>query len=132
MFSAIRLLAGELHGVSLALKALLAIQEGFGPADERLKDLELTRAQFEADMEGLLLKCENQLKAARATESRTRTMKASYDNQLDPFDPGRPEEPTPVPERHAPTGEAEGLQPLHVDLAPDHKAQALARKWGMA
>lgn len=132
MFSTFKRLVVELQRLNVHVAGLVRVHEQLGPALDRLTALELSRAQFEADMEGIFLKADGKEKAARNAEARTRTMKRHAENLFDPFDPDSQEEPEAVRERHEPPGEAEGLQPVHLDMAPDHKAQALNRKWGIA
>ncbi len=132
MFSTFRALVSELERLNIHLAALVRLQGAQGPDRDRLVALELSRAQFEADMEGVLLKAEGQLKAARAAEARERNMKKSYEDLIDPFDTDSEAEPRPVPQGYAPAGEAEGLPSVRLDLAPDNKTRALNSKWGIA
>ena len=136
MFSTFRALVDELGRLNTHVAALVRLHGTVGPAQDRLEVLELSRAQFEADMEGLLLKAEGQLKAARAAEARERHMKNSYEKNADPFDPDSeeevPAEPHQISGPDGYSGEAEGLQRVHVGLAPTHKTRALNSKWGIA
>jgi len=129
MFSTLKALVGELHGINLRLKDLIELQREAGPADDRLDDLELSRARWEAEVEGILLKADGHQKAARSAEARTRTMQKHYEDQLDPFDPDSQEIEAPVRSGYAPAGEGEGLPPVHMELAPDYKTQALRAKF---
>jgi hypothetical protein len=97
---------------------------------ERLNELELSRTRFEADIEGLLLKAEGKLKAAANAEARERSLKASYEKLADPFDDDSDEVERELPEGYAPASQTEELQPMYVDMAPNHKAAAINRKFG--
>jgi len=129
MFSTIKALVGELHGINLRLKDLIELQRENGPADERLEALELSRSVWEAEIEGILLKADGHQKAARSAESRTRTMVRHYEELADPFDPDSPEVTAPVPDGYAPISEVERVQPMRLDVAPDYKTQALRAKF---
>jgi len=130
MFSTFRALVGAVNSLNSHLEVLIERQGSVGVSQDRLTSLELGRAQFEADMEGILLKAEGQLKAARAAEARERSMRKSYEHLIDPF-PGDSEEiEAPVREGYAPAEPEEGLQRVHVDVAPDYKTIALNRKFG--
>jgi len=99
---------------------------------ERVEGLELSMSKWQAEMEAHLQRSESALKAARNAEERSRTMKKSYEKaQLDPFDlDGEEAEAAPVSGGYAPAGEAERVQPVHVDVAPvNSKAYALRAKY---
>jgi len=130
MFKPFRSLTEALHRLINCLNALAAIQREQGPAEDRLDDLERTRAQWEAEVEGMLMKAEGKLQAANNAENRTRTMKKSYENLLDPLDLDSEEEPEVLPQRYAPIGEEEELQPVRLDVAPTFRQIALSRKFG--
>jgi len=129
MFSTIKALVGELHGINLRLKDLIELERRNAPNDERIDELERSRAMWEAEVEGILLKADGHQKAARSAEARTRTMKRHYEDQLDPFDPDSPQIEAPVPERHAEAERTEGVHVLSVGVAPDHKTLALRAKF---
>ena len=108
------------------------------PSDRRLDELEelvvkleLDRARWEVETEGVLLKAEGKLKAANNAEARTRTMKRSYEKLIDPFDPDGEAVQAPVPEGYVPASAEEAMHPVRVDLAPISKKEfALRAKWG--
>jgi len=129
MFSTIKALVGELHGINLRLKDLIELQRLQGPADDRLQELELSRATWEAEIEGVLLKAEGREKAARSAEARTRTMKRHYEDESDFGDPDSAEEPEAVPLGYAPTSAEEQMHHVHVGMAEDYKTQALRAKF---
>ena len=108
------------------------------PSDRRLIDLEelvvkleLSRAQWEAEVEAVLMKAEGKLHAANNAESRTRTMKKSYEKQLDPFDLGSDEIEAIVPDSDVPAGEEAGVYEMPPPLETNSKTQALRAKWGL-
>jgi len=101
-----------------------------GPLLERLNDLEMTRAKWEAEVEAILLRAEGKLQAANNSEARERTMKKHREKHLDPFDLEGAEEPQAIPSGDAPGSEVQGLQPLRLDLEKiDGKQQALRAKF---
>jgi len=114
------------------LRELLLIQREAGPALDRLNALELSRHQFEAEMQGVLLKADGKLKAANNAEARERQLKKAYERLSIEF-PGEVEEVAeagravlPV---DAPSGETERVSALRLDLAADPKAAAVMAKW---
>jgi len=100
------------------------------PLLERLVDLEQSRGMWEAEVEGVLAKAEGKLKAAANAEARERTMRKSYDADLDPFAAPGDEIEAILPVSDAPAGEEEEVQPVRLDVAPDYKTIALRRKFG--
>lgn len=130
MFATIRALTEAVLRLKATLDAVVVAQRDAGPAEDRLMALELSRAQWEADLEGLLSKAEGRLKAANNAENRERTMRKSYEKLLDPLGADFEEEPAPVRPDYAPPSEEEGVQPVRVDVATDYKAIALNRKFG--
>jgi len=130
MFKTFRALTEAILRLINCLNALAAIQREQGPAEDRLDDLERSRSQWEAEVEGMLMKAEGKLQASNNAENRTRTMKKSYESLLDPLDLDSEEEPEALPQRYAPIGEEEGLQPVRVDVAPTFRQIALSRKFG--
>jgi len=105
------------------------------PALDRLEELERSRALFEVEMESVLMKAEGKLHAASNAEARTRTMKKSYEKLLDPFDADSEEgretirEGTEILQGYAEPSEADRLQPVRLELAPNNKAHAMRAKW---
>jgi len=115
-----------------AVEALAKAQTSATPSSDRLDALELSRHAFEAQMEGLFLKADGKLRAASNAEARERKLKESYEKDSDSFDEsgeaGSGESPIlPV---DVETGEAERLSALPLGVAPNHKAAALAHKFG--
>lgn len=99
-------------------------------SDERLDQLELDRAQFESDCEGLLRKADGKLKAAANAEARERTMQKRSADGLDPFLRSGEEIEATVPEGDAPDGTTKELPPLRLDVAPESpKAYATRMKF---
>jgi len=85
MFRNLRHISDALQGILAALIGMSNRLAEVPPAPddglrERVEDLELSRAVWEAEIEGLTLKAENHMKSARAAEERTRTMKRSYED----------------------------------------------------
>lgn len=121
---------GELAG---ALVEIVAAHKGLGPAIDRLQELELSRARFEADIQGMLLKAEGKFKAATAAEARERQLKRSYEKDLDPFPEGgdraSSEAQEGIRQFDDAISEGERLQALRLDVAPNNKAHALRAKW---
>lgn len=127
-------IAGSLLAVANALDANLELQREIGPGLDRLEKLELSRAQFEAEMGALVLKAEGKFKAANNAEARERQLKKSYERLVDDFDPdGAEPEATaggPVLVNNAEPGEEERLHAMRLGVAPNNKASAIAAKWG--
>jgi len=131
MFSAFRSIAEALQRLTGIIARLEATLGSAAPAIERLEALERSRALWEADLEGILAKAEGKLKAASNAESRSRTMKKHYENEVDPFPDDREEVQPPVRDGYAPTGEEEGVPAVRVDMETDYKTTPLNRKWGV-
>lgn len=125
-----RLLEG-VNAVAAAIRDLASAQRDLGPAAHRLELLELHRAHFEAEMQGLLLKADGKLKAAANAEARERQLKKSYEKNLDTFDPDSDPgaEATRLLPDDDPRGEKARVPPVRVAVAPDSKEQALRAKW---
>jgi len=100
------------------------------PVFERLQDLEQSRSMWEAEVEGVLAKAEGKLKAAANSEARERTMRKTYENDVDPFGDDSEEVEAVFPVGDVAAGEEEGLPAVRMDVAPDYKAIALSRKFG--
>lgn len=115
-----------------AVKSLAAAQNSAAPAIERLDELELSRHQFEAQMEGLYLKAEGKLKAAANAEARERHQREAYEANFDavPEAGEAGSGASPILPDHVETGEEERLSSLHLGVASSHKASALAHKFG--
>ncbi len=132
MFKTFRRLVEGLDRLNATLGALARAQAEQGPATDRLEVLELSRSQWEAEMEGIFLKADGKAKAAASSEARERTMRKSYEHLIDPLDDDRQEESTPLPLGYAPASETEGMPAVRLDVAPDNKTRALNSKWGIA
>ena len=118
-----------------AVLALAQVQREQGPASERLEALELSRHQWEATCEGLLLKAEGKLRAANNSEARERALRKSYEHLLDPLaevgdPPQAPDGSTPI-ENDAAPGDPAGVQQVRVAVAPSDKTLRLRAKFGV-
>jgi len=137
IFSDFRALVAAVQRLASTVEDLGAAQRELAPARVRLEALELSRHQFEAQIEGVLLKAEGKLKAANNSEARERQLKRSYESQLDSFNPDGKEgheegvEPQAVFSDDAQAGKEERMRALRLDVAPDHKALALRYKFGV-
>jgi len=131
IFRGFRRLLDALDAVAAAIRDLATVQRDAGPALLRLEALELHRAQFQAEMEGLLLRAEGKLKAASNAEARERQMKKSYEKDVDPFDEGGEagSGESPILPNHVAPSETERMQAMHLGLAPNNKSAALIAKW---
>lgn len=114
-----------------ALERLARTQEDVAPSLERLEALELSRHQFEAQCEGMLLKADGKLKAASNAEARERQLKRSYERDVDPFDEERVEasKANYVVPVDVPGGEEERLPAVRLALATNSKEAAVMAKW---
>ncbi len=132
---AIEHIAGHLQALVVAQLEIVRAQQELGPATDRLNRLELERHQFEAQIEGLLLRAEGKLKAANNAEARERQLKKSYERLVDPFpEDGQPESPEGVAvlSDDAQTGEAQRLHAMRLDVAPvNSKTLAQRAKFGV-
>ena len=101
---------------------------------DRIEELELSRAKWEAEIEGLLLKADSTLKASANAEARTRTMKKNYEAHFDEIDPDREAEIAQEVRGHFPPADAtssgaQTLPALHVDVEENGKAAAMRLKF---
>jgi len=128
-FRTFRALVDEIQRLSAHLRALRETYSEAAPSLDRLEALELSRAQFEADMEGLLQRAEGKLKAASNSEARERTMRKSYEADADPFPEDSEEIERRVQDFDAESVDAEEVQPMHLGLEKNSKAHALRAKW---
>ena len=115
--------------VGRPLELAIEVQRQSGPADERLDELERTRAHWEAQMEAQVLKADSTLKSASNAESRSRTMLRHAEKIVDPFDDEGEDVEATLPDRHDPGVEAEEVLQMPLGLAPNNKAHALRAKW---
>lgn len=142
MFRPLRSITEGLQGVRSAVLLVADGLKGLG-SDEglevamatRVEALELSRAVWEAEMEGLLLKAENQYKASAAADARART-KARNDEDIfgqSPEERPASVEPPPVarlPERNVEAGPENGMSALQLGVEEDDKGAAYFMKWG--
>jgi len=134
IFQGFRQLVGALVSIADALCDLVRIQRELGPAIDRLDALELSRHQFEAECQGMLLRADGKLKAATSAEQRERQLKKTNAKLVDQFDLIGEEVPVaPADVGHdAPGSEAPRLPPVRLDLAANRKGAALMAKWGVS
>jgi len=136
MFRAFRELSEGVRGMVVALDRLqhsqaedLELRRSSGDMEDRLSALETSRAMWEAEVEADFLKAESSRQAAMNAESRTRTMKRSYEKYADPFDEDEPEELRPnrgvLPQPYVDNGQEEGVQPVRMGV--EDKKQTLMR-----
>ena len=145
MFRKLTEIAEALDGVVAGLTDLVrevAEISKAAPVDdslnERLQALEQGRALWEAEIDGLLLKAENQLKSARASEERTRTKAKAYEQAGGDDDQGalaieEYAEQLRVQIENAGSGGEAGVQPVYEAVeALTAKESAENSKWGIA
>lgn len=114
------------------LDALLDVHRDAGPAVDRLDALELSRHQFEAEMDGLVLKAEGKFKAANNAEARQRQLLKSYEKLADPLglDVDEVEAAgSAVLPVHVAAGENGGVPAVRLGLATNNKTAAVNGKW---
>jgi len=130
--SLVEALVSAVHALVIVLEDIVKVQRDAGPALDRLNAMELSRHQFEAECQGILLKADGKLKAAANAEARERQLKKSYERQLDPLNPDSEEGPdhgTLVLDTDAPRGETQGMQPVRLGVETNTKAHAVRAKW---
>ena len=97
---------------------------------DRIEELELSRAKWEAELEGLLMKAESKLKASNNAEARTRVMKKSYESFADEGETEIAQEVFQhIPDGNVAPSRAEPLPAMHVDVAQNDKAGAVRMKF---
>lgn len=120
------------HATDAILRYLSYLEQDGGLV-ERVELLERDRAQFEVDVEGMLLKAEGKLKAANNSEARERTMRNHAERLSDPFsdevEAELPEGAGFLPISDAPGGPEEGVQPMHMAVEIPDKEHALRLKF---
>jgi len=137
MFGTLKEIAAALEGIRYNLLTLVkrdpASSQIGGQARiiERLEVLELSRATWEAELEGLLIKATNERKAARAAEERGRKRQESYET-LESDGEGFDMEALQryaqsLPLEDADRGEEEPVPALYEDLALDSPKQRITR-----
>lgn len=125
-------LVGAIVTLTDTLQALTRVQAEAGPALDRLEALELSRHQFEAEVQGTLLEAKGKLKGALSSEARERHMRKQNERDADPLADDLDETPDPgegVHILHADPGEEERLSALRLGVAAGGKASALMHKW---
>lgn len=126
---------GELAFLAGEVTRLCNVQREHGPAIDRLEALELSRAHFEAEMAGLLLKAEGQFKSARNAEARERQLKKSNESLADPLaedgDTAETPEAFKLLSDDAAAREEEKLHAMRLVVAASPKTTALNHKWGV-
>jgi len=122
-------LASACQAISLSLAAGLDREGGDDAMRQQLEGLLLTRATWEAEMQALMIKADSTLKSAANAESRTRTMVKHYEKLADPLNLEGEEIEEGVRPVYAERSEEERLQPMHLDVAPNHKQNALRLKF---
>ena len=124
-----------LSSLNNTLDKLCQTQRAQGPAVERLAALELSRSQWEAECEGLLLKAEGKLRAANNAEARERALRKTYEHLIDPLaEDGEQAEASgrnAHPGHDAPPSEDDRLQAVRLDVAPSNKTLAQRAKFGV-
>jgi len=133
IFQGFRRFLEAIRALTSALEEITHWQRELGPALDRLEALERSRHQFEAECEGMLLKADGKLKAAASAEARERQLKKSAERFADPF-PEEGEtgtEPAPVQPDYVAAGEAPGVPPVRLALAPNSKTAAVRAKFGI-
>jgi len=134
IFREFRALVSAVQELVVVLRGLLEAQEAAGPALDRLAALELSRHKHEAEIEGMLLKAENKLKAASNAEARERQLKKSYENTIiGPLDADGEQgsEAQAVRGFDAAASEEAGVPPLRLAVATNPKAAAVRAKFGL-
>lgn len=133
IFRWFRRLVEAIEQLVAAVQGLATAQEQAGRALDRVEALELSRAQFEAEVQGLLLEAKGKLKASLNSEARERQIKKHNERLTDTIGDDVEEAPEEggdaVLSEHVAAGEAERMQALRLDLARNPKAAAIAAKW---
>ena len=118
-----------LEGLQRSQAEDLELRRSSGDVEDRLSALETSRAMWEAEVEADFLKAESSRQAAANAESRTRTMKRSYEKYADPFDEVSEETVVPnrdvIPQQYVQNGEEEGVPPVYMGV--EDPKQALMR-----
>ena len=139
MFKTFRGLTEALRGVIVALDRLqrttaeeLELRRVSGDMEQRLAELEGSRAIWEAEIQADWLKAEGSRQASMNAEARTRTMKKYIEKNSDPFDLDSDQTSTPVqdvvPLANVNSSEAEGMYSVPMGLE-DQKQQVLRAKF---
>jgi len=126
---AVNLHRTAVEALTAAMYEIVGVQRDGAPSEARLDEIERRQSMWEVEMEALVAAAAGKYEAANNAEARTRTMKRHYAKLVDPFNEESEEVTEAVPPGDAPGGETEGVQPVRVDVATNHKANALIRKW---
>jgi len=125
-----RRIADALERIAAGQAAARHAVEAIEGTRERIDALELDRHQFEAQMEGLLLKSEGKLKAAANAEARERHQRERREANTDPFSEDSEQIQREIQDFDAEAGEAEEVLPLHLGVETiSKKALALRYKF---
>jgi len=122
-------LVDSLESIQASIERVIEQRRAGGDTIERLENLELSRHQFEAEVEGILLKADGKLQAANNSEARTRTMKKSYERFTDPLDPEHDEVEEAIQAGYVPRSQEQEVQPMPMDLEQQRKTLALMAKF---
>ena len=128
---AIRSLSSAASRIAIGVDNLIELQREAGNANDRLQELEISRAKWEAEIEASMLKADSTLKSAANAESRSRTMVRHAEKLVDPFDEESDEVPEAVPGGDDPRIETEEVLQVPLGLATNNKAEALRAKWSI-
>lgn len=130
---AIQRVATCLVTISQRLGAILDKWDSEGGLLPRVEHLELTRAAWEAEIEGGVLKADSKLKAAANAEARERQLRKSNERLYGPRDEDGDEGEEGARDadqaNDAVPGEEEGMLPVHQDVAVDPRATVIAAKY---
>jgi len=116
VLSEIRSLPEAIRVLTVAVRAHTEATLAAGPGEDRLDALERSRATWEAEAEGMILKADSRYKAAAASEARSRLMEKNAEKLADPFAEESEDRPEGIPPEYARIGTGEALQPVHEDV----------------
>jgi len=125
-----RRLVEAIECLTSALEKTNSMREQGASVIERVEHLELTRAAWEAEVEGSVMKADGKLRAANNAEARARTMEKHVEKQLDPFGEEGEEIQERISARDVEGSEEDSMQPVHVAVAVNNKTRALRMKFG--
>jgi len=130
VFSDFRRCADALERLAASQTRQITSAEDARLSGDRLDQLELGRAQFESDCEGLLTKAEGKLKAAANAEARERTMRKNHAEDIfSDVGEDSDELTARVPALDAPTSEPEEVLDVPMALALNDKSYATRAKF---
>ncbi len=116
VLSEIRSIPEAIRSLTAAVRDLAMLTRANGPAEERLQELERSRAMWEAEIEGQMSKADSRYKAAAGSEARARTMERNAEKLADPFAEEGDDVEEGIPPVYAGVRNGETLQPVHEDL----------------